>query len=107
MSHPSKPFFNSAKTKFACRTAPEKSSCDSGVITPSEGGSLTSPDCSEAGPKPVSVGKEPPVSSPISSFPPRQVPAQAAVVTSELDEDRFESKFTFPTDLNEVKQLLT
>jgi hypothetical protein len=78
-------------TDLVRRTSPEKSSRDSGIITPSEGGSLTSPDQPDA----VSGFERP--ANPEDSFAPKfgdEKPAQpvhpvkAAVVTSELDQVR-------------------
>ena len=86
---------------FFFRISPEKTSRDSGVITPSEGGSLTSPDNSETGFKPVNpdLTSSKPVYSEESSRQnndrqqqqqqQQQQPVKAAVVTSELDDNRF------------------
>ena len=75
------------------RTSPEKTSRDSGVITPSEGGSLTSPDHSEAGSKQVNPEDFTTMSR--SEEKQLQQPVKAALVTVELDNNRY----LFPNNL--------
>ncbi len=67
------------------RTSPEKTSRDSGIITPSEGGSLTSPDHSEAGSKQVNPEDFTAVSC---SEEKHHQQVKAALVTVELDNNR-------------------
>ena len=81
-------FQNSDLGCFGSRSAPEKSSCDSGVITPSEGGSLTSPDHSENGPKLVASSYDQLV-NPSDQAVSNPVPMKASTVSPEVQEDRF------------------